>query len=214
MDPLERLKARNAAIRRRDPMLDEELLEVLVRQVPTSRCRERSSSSRRSFCAPVVRCWRSSGTRPSSTIDDPDSEVWTSRLTSRAIAPGAGGEGRRQDRGGGPQPGLARDRLARRARDHRDQPARGRRVRPRERTDVRLPARAWMEQAMRASIDLLEEIDREDEPDVRTPGDPPHRGLRTGPDLAFLRVDQTGGESTRDADHPCARRRSRTTSWP
>jgi hypothetical protein len=91
------------------------------------------------------------------TFDDADSAVWKSRLTAARPAPGgsaravAGSKWRATALRGS-------DGLVRRPRDHRDQSARGCRVRSPRRNEVRF--RMGLDgHAMRASIDLLEEVD-------------------------------------------------------
>ena len=143
------------------------------------------------------------------TFDDADSAVWKSRLTAARAAPRAGGQGGWQDRGGGPQPCVARDGLARRP----ETIVTNRHVAAEfgRHSGTRFVFRQGLDgHAMRASIDLLEEVDREDSLTFEL-RQILHIEDSDGPDLAFLRVDQIGGESPRHRS-PCGSRNP-TTSW-
>ena len=150
----------------------------------------------RSSCARVVRCSAIRHDEAQLTFDDADSLVWQSRLTEARPAPRPGDPGGGPDRGRGSRPWLARHGLARRRRDDRDQPARGRRVRSRRRNTF-VFRQGLSGGDMLASIDLLEELDREDSLTFELHRSSSHRGLRDGPDLAFLRVEQIGGDPRR-----------------
>lgn len=194
MDLSARLKATNAAIRRRDRALDDELialdsLEVGVPELPGGGGLEPETIVLRTG-RPVLAIKRDEADL---TIDDPDSEVWKSRLTTAHshLVRAAKAVGRIEVVGhslGWLGTGwlVAPDTIV----TNRHVAAEfGRR------SGTGFSFRMGLDgNPMRASIDLLEEIDR---PDSLSFGLVKilHIEDGDGPDIAFLRVDQIGGES-------------------
>jgi DNA/RNA endonuclease G (NUC1)/S1-C subfamily serine protease len=193
MDTLTRLKAANAAMRSRDRGLDDELLELEGREGPAPEAPGGEFQLETIVMRtgrPVLAIKRDEAQL---TFDDADSAVWKSRLT--AVRPqlvhAARAVGRIE---------VVGHRLAWLGTGWLVAPetiVTNRHVATEfgRQSGTRFVFRRGLDgNAMRASIDLLEEVDREDSLTFE---------LRQvlyiedldGPDLAFLRVDQIGGES-------------------
>ena len=193
MDALARLKAMNAAMRRRDQVLDNELLEVAsgegpVRELPGDEFEVETIVMRTG--RPVLAIKRDEAQL---TFDDAESAVWKSRLTdARAhLVRATKAVGRIEVKGHrlawlGTGWLVAPDTIV----TNRHVAAEFGRQ-----SGTRFVFRQGLDGlAMRASIDLLEEIDRADSLTFEL-RQILHIEDSDGPDLAFLRVDQIGGES-------------------
>ena len=193
MDPFTRLKATNDAMRRRDQALDNELLEVgggegPMAELPGGELQVETIVMRTG--RPVLAIKRDEAQL---TFDDPDSAVWRSRLMEARphLMRAARAVGRIEVVGHSlewlgtgwlvaPETIVTNRHVAAEF---------GRQ------SGTSFVFRKGLDgQAMRASIDLLEEVDRVDSLTFEL-RQILHIEDSDGPDLAFLRVDQIGGES-------------------
>jgi endonuclease G len=193
MDTLTRLKATNAAMRRRDQRLDSELLELGGEEGPAPEL----PGGELQLETIVMRTGRPvlaiKQDEAQLTFDDADSAVWKARLTAALprLVHAAKAVGRIEVEGHslawlGTGWFVAPETIV----TNRHVAAEFGRQ-----SGTRFIFRQGLDgHTMRASIDLLEEVDREDSLTFEL-RQILHIEESDGPDVAFLRVDQIGGES-------------------